>query len=55
MGVQTMCEKCKEIDIRIARFERLIDQTTDKTFLAGVVELLKIYSAEKAALHPIAK
>jgi hypothetical protein len=43
MGVQTMCEKCKEIDIRIARFERLIDQTTDKIFLAGVAELLKIY------------
>jgi hypothetical protein len=52
VGVQTMCEKCKEIDAHIARYERLRAQTSDKIFLAGVDELLKNYRIEKAALHP---
>jgi hypothetical protein len=50
-----MCEKCKEIDIHIARYERLKGQTTDKIFLAGVAEMLKNCFAEKAALHPVAE
>ena len=54
-GEQTVCEKCKEIDIHIARYERLKGQTTDKIFLAGVAEMLKNCFAEKAALHPVAE
>jgi hypothetical protein len=47
-----MCEKCKEIDVHIARYESLKGQTTDKIFLAGVDELLRNYRIKKAALHP---
>ena len=52
VGVQTMCEKCKEVDEHIACYESLKSQTTDKIFLAGVDELLRNYRIEKAALHP---
>jgi hypothetical protein len=46
-----MCEKCKEIDAHIARYERVKDRMRDKIFLAGVDELLRNYRIEKAALH----
>jgi hypothetical protein len=51
-GAQTMCEKCKEIDAHIARYELLRGQKTDVIFLAGLAEVLKNYLAEKVALHP---
>lgn len=49
-----MCEKCKEIDVQIARCERLYGQVTDKLLLDGLVDMLKGYAAQKAALHPVA-
>ena len=50
-----MREKCKELRVHIARYERLKSQTPDVIFLAGVAEVLKNCLAEKAALHPIAE
>jgi hypothetical protein len=50
-----VCEKCNEIDVQIAHYERLKGQTNDRVFLAGVVEVLKNYLADKVALHPVAK
>jgi len=47
-----MCEKCKVIDIHIARCTQLKDLVTDQLFVDGLVELLKGYLAEKLALHP---
>ena len=47
-----MCEKCKAIDIHIARCTRLKDLVTDQLFVDGLVDLLKGYLAEKLALHP---
>lgn len=49
-----MCKKCKEIDVHIARCERLQGQVTDKFLIDGIVDLLKEYVAEKVALHPVA-
>jgi hypothetical protein len=46
-----MCEKCKAIDAQIATCERLKRQVTDKLLIDGLADLLKDYSAEKAALH----
>lgn len=53
-GVRTMCEKCRTIDVNIARCTRLRDQLTDEFFIEGLTDLMKSYSAEKATLHPAA-
>ena len=46
-----MCNKCKQIDVQIARCERLQSQITDKFFIDGLVELVKSFVAEKTRLH----
>jgi hypothetical protein len=46
----TMCEKCKDLDVHIARCERLKAEVRDEA-LAEVADLLEDYRAEKAALH----
>ena len=47
-----MCEKCKAIDINIARCTQLKELVTEQLFVDGLVDLLKGYLAEKLALHP---
>jgi hypothetical protein len=47
-----MCERCEEIDAQVVYYERQRFQSVDKVFLAGLDEVLRIYRAEKAALHP---
>lgn len=47
-----MCEKCKQIDVQIARCERLQSQITDKFFIDGLVGLIKGFLAEKIRPHP---
>lgn len=48
----SMCDKCRVIDVNIARCTRLRDQVTDKFFIDGLTDLVKSYSEAKAALHP---
>jgi hypothetical protein len=50
-GVQAVCERCKEIDADIARYEAMKTKSVDRVFLAGLDEVLRNYQAEKAALH----
>jgi hypothetical protein len=47
-----VCEKCREIDANIARYERLRALAFDEVFLAGLDEVVRNYRAEKIALHP---
>jgi hypothetical protein len=49
-----MCNRCHELDVQIARYERLRSQVTDNRLIDGIVDMLKGYAAEKAALHPVA-
>ena len=47
-----MCDKCRELDVQIARCKRLHGQVSDKLLLDGLIDLVKTYLAEKVALHP---
>ena len=47
----TMCEKCADIDERIAHYERIAHSITDKVTLDRILELIIKLDAEKAALH----
>ena len=46
-----MCEKCKELDDRVERYQHLARNVTDERTLAGIHGLIKELEAEKAALH----
>jgi hypothetical protein len=47
-----VCEKCSEIDLHIARYEGLKGQTTDRVFLAGVAEILRLPGRESRSAPP---
>jgi hypothetical protein len=47
-----MCEKCKELDGRIERYQQLARNITDERALDGIQRLVAELKAEKAALHP---
>lgn len=47
-----MCEKCIELDEKIAHHRELAKKFSDKTFLEGISTLIAKYEAEKKALHP---
>jgi hypothetical protein len=47
-----MCEKCIELDKKIARYERILSAITDQIALDGIKELIKQMKAQKIALHP---
>jgi hypothetical protein len=47
-----MCEKCKELDSKIAHFRSLSSVVTDRMTLDGIETLIERYQAEKKALHP---
>jgi hypothetical protein len=47
-----MCEKCKELDLKIEHFRSLSSVVTDRMTLDGIDTLIEKYQAEKKALHP---
>jgi hypothetical protein len=46
-----MCEKCDEIDLRIARYKYMASRITDRIALDGIAELIEAAPAKKAAVH----
>jgi hypothetical protein len=46
-----MCEKCVELDKKIAHYQRLASRFTDQALLDGIKELTEQANAQKAALH----
>jgi hypothetical protein len=51
-GETAMCEKCKELDLKIEHFRSLSSVVTDRMTLNGIGTLIEKYQAEKKALHP---
>ncbi len=47
-----MCEKCADIDERVAHYERIAHNITDNVTLDRILELIIKLDAEKVALHP---
>jgi hypothetical protein len=47
-----MCSKCKELDDRIARYQRLRTSILDDLTSNGVAELIEQAMAQKLALQP---
>jgi len=47
-----MCEKCVEIDEKIAHYRLLAPMITDPATTAGILRLIDDMSAQKLALHP---
>jgi len=46
-----MCEKCDEIDRRIARYKFIASRINDRIALDGIAELIEAAIAKKAAIH----
>lgn len=46
-----MCEKCIELDKKIAHYERISPAITDQNALDGIKEFIKQMRAQKVALH----
>ena len=46
-----MCDRCNELDDKIAHYERLAVDITDKLTLDGIEQLIKRLKAEKVDLH----
>jgi hypothetical protein len=47
-----MCDKCVELDGKIAHYERLSKSISDQLTIDRINELVKQIKAQKAALHP---
>jgi hypothetical protein len=47
-----MCDKCAEIDGKIAHYRRLSSAIFDQPTLDGIKQLIERMKAQKAALHP---
>ena len=47
-----MCERCVELDGKIAHYQRLASRFTDQGLLDGIKELIERAKVEKDALHP---
>lgn len=46
-----MCEKCDEIDLRIARYKDITSRINDQIALDSIAELIEAALAKKAALR----
>jgi hypothetical protein len=46
-----MCEKCDEMDDKIAHYKRLAVQITDRLTLDGIDQLVNRLKSEKVDLH----
>jgi hypothetical protein len=47
-----MCEKCVELDGRIANYQRIASRITDQQTIEGIKRLVADLQPRKAALHP---
>jgi hypothetical protein len=47
-----MCDKCVELDARIAHYERLSSGIRDRMTLKGIEILMDQLKAQKDMLHP---
>lgn len=47
-----MCERCSEIDLRIAHYQRMVDGIKDAIAIIIVKTFLADLATEKIALHP---
>jgi hypothetical protein len=47
-----MCDKCVELDARIAHYERLSSGISDRMTLKGIKILMDQLKAQKDMLHP---
>jgi len=47
-----MCEKCDDIDAKIARYRRVSADVDDETVIALINAFIADLESEKAALHP---
>jgi hypothetical protein len=48
---QVMCDKCSELDRKIAHYRRLAFRISDKQTQDGIAELIKQVAAAKAAIR----
>jgi len=47
-----MCDRCVELDGKIAHYQRMASRFTDQALLDGIKEMIERMKAEKSALHP---
>jgi hypothetical protein len=47
-----MCDKCKPLDDRLARYRALGKRVTDQQTLEGIKRLIEDMEAQKKVLHP---
>jgi|HubBroStandDraft_2_1064218.scaffolds.fasta_scaffold3433850_1 hypothetical protein len=47
-----MCDKCEEIEAKVARYRRLADGINDKPTIEQLSALVRNLETEKMALHP---
>ena len=47
-----MCEKCTDLDLRIARYRRMVVVVTDQLAHDALVGLIEQMMKDKTALHP---
>ncbi|MGY3239987.1 hypothetical protein ACVMAJ_006877 [Bradyrhizobium sp. USDA 4448] len=47
-----MCDKCTELDSKIAHYQAMLSRITDKITLDAIAELIAELLAKKAELHP---
>ena len=52
MRITAMCERCAQLDKKIAQYERIAASILDRTTVDGITELIAQMKAEKATLHP---
>jgi hypothetical protein len=46
-----MCEKCRELDQKIARYRQIAERVLDAQLTDGLAKLIEEAEAEKVALH----
>ena len=51
-GSPVVCNKCSELDEKIAHYRSLRMRITDQLTLSGLSLLIEQYEAEKRELHP---
>jgi len=47
-----MCDRCVELDRKIAHYQRLASRFTDQSLLDGIKKLIERAEDQKAELHP---
>jgi hypothetical protein len=47
-----MCEKCTDLDFKIARYRRMVVVVTDQLARDALVGLIEQMMKDKTALHP---